>query len=213
MITHSGSGFTPSFRSVMFLLLVLSVFVAAAPTTANQATPAAVTAEAAVAQVTSDDGVIRFDVSENATNYTWAGAPELVDGFPTVGTPFVTYGYIYPAGTLTESNGVLEDGSPEFPEKVIGHWSCYGWWIGDPAHAGQTPPWLTTHLFNFGSDLGAAMLVSEGYSIDEMNVPLERAVVGGSGHFAGVSGTQIETNLGYNASGGINVQYEIHLSE
>jgi predicted ATPase len=51
------------------------------------------------------------------------------------------------------------------------------------------------------------------YAIDDLNVPLERALTGGSGQFANASGVQVETNLGFNASGGMNFRYEIHLVE
>jgi hypothetical protein len=177
------------------------------------ATPAsAFTAADAISQVTGEDGVLRFDVAENANPYVWSGQPELVDGRPTHATPFLTLGYIYPEGTLTESNGVLPDGSPEFPDQVLGQWTCYGWWFGDADHAGQSAPWLTTHLFNFGGAWGEATLVSEGYSIDEFDVPLERAIVGGTGVYAGALGVQVETNVGINATDGVNFRYEIRLS-
>ena len=45
-------------------------------------------------------------------------------------------GYIYPEGTLTcdsqtgSRNGVLADGSAEFPDKVLGTWICRGWVFG-----------------------------------------------------------------------------------
>jgi hypothetical protein len=72
--------------------------------------------------------------------------------------------------------------------------------------------WLTTHLFNFGGGWGEATLVSEGYSIDDLEVPLERAIVGGTGPYAAAQGVQEETNLGFNASNGINIRYEIQLA-
>ena len=55
------------------------------------------------------------------------------DGMPANGNAFITRGYIYPAGTLTESNGTLEDGSPEFPDLVLGEWVCRGWFVGEGA--------------------------------------------------------------------------------
>ena len=60
--------------------------------------------------------------------------------------------------------------------------------------------------------LGRGVLASEGYSIDDVDAPLARAIVGGTGTFAGSAGVQMETNLGYNASNGIDVRYEIRLS-
>ena len=187
------------------------MLVLTSPAAAFQGTPVAtpgsgVSAAEAVAQVTAEDGVLRFDVAENGTLFTWSGNPELVDGFPTGVFSYVTQGYIYPAGTLDASNGVLADGSPEFPDQVIGHWSCYGWWLDASVQ-------LNTHLFNFGPAWGAAMLTSEGYSIGDLNVPVERALTGGSGQFANASGGQVETLLGINASNGGTFRYEIHIAE
>ena len=155
--------------------------------------------------------MLRFDVAENATRFSWSGKPELVDGMPVGSTPYVTQGYIYPAGTLTNSNGVNPDGSPEFPDKVLGQWSCYGWFLGTDAPAG-TARWLTTHLFNFGGEWGEATLVSEGYSIDDLGVALERAITGGTGPYEGASGVQRETNLGFNPTKGVNFRYEVRLA-
>lgn len=171
-----------------------------------------VTAEEAIAQVESEDGVLRFDVAEDGTRFVWSGDPELVDGLPTGSTPYVTQGYIYPEGTLTDSNGVNADGTPEFPDKVLGQWSCWGWRLGATDHAASAP-WLSTHLFNFGDGWGEATLVSEGYSIDELDVPLERVVTGGTGQYAGATGVQLETNLGFNPSNGMNFRYQVRLTE
>jgi hypothetical protein len=209
------------FRRVLLLwsafLLVFALAAGGVTARGSQSTPpatpvSAFTPEEAIAQITSTDGVLRFDVSENGIPYVWAGQPELVDGRPANATPFYTYGYIYPEGTLTESNGVLPDGSPEFPDKVLGQWICYGWWVGDADHAGRTASWLTSHVVNFGGEWGEATLVSEGFSIDELDVPLQRAIVGGTGPYAGALGVQMETNLGFNATNGINVRYEVRLT-
>ncbi len=177
---------------------------------ARTAPASALTAEEAISQIEGEDGVLRFDVAENAIGYAWAGDPELTDGLPTDRTAFLTQGYVYPEGTLTNGNGVLADGAPEFADKVLGQWSCWGWYAGSNAPAG-TPRWLTTHLFNFGGEWGAATLVSEGYSIDEVEEALERAIVGGTGPYDGARGVQMETNLGFNATNGINVRYEVRL--
>jgi hypothetical protein len=170
------------------------------------------TADEATKLVTGTDGVLRFDVAENGTIFAWSGEPELKDGLPITRTSFVSQGYIYPAGTLTEGNGVLADGAPEFPDKVLGQWSCWGWNVGAGAPA-RTATWIVSHLLNFGVAPGEATLVSEGYSIDELGVVLERAVTGGTGTCLGATGVQTETNLGFNASNGMNFRYEIHLAK
>ena len=169
-------------------------------------------ADDAIKLVTAADGTLRFDVAEDGTRFVWSGDPPLTDGLPASATTYVTQGYLYPEGTLDGSNGVLADGSPEFPDKVLGAWTCYGWWVNDAAHAGKSAPWITTHLFTFGGEWGEAMLVSEGYSIDDVETPLARAIIGGTGDYAGATGVQVETNLGFNASKGIDVRYEIRLN-
>lgn len=202
-----------------FVLLIVAALVAVAlvgsPGHSAAQTPAAavstLTADEATELVTGADGVLRFDVAEDGTRFVWSGDPPLTDGLPAGATTYITQGYIYPAGTLDGINGVLADGSPEFPDKVLGLWTCYGWWVGDAAHSGKTAPWITTHLFSFGQEWGEAMLVSEGYSIDEVETPLARAIVGGTGTYAGATGVQCETNLGFNPSNGIDFRYEIHL--
>jgi hypothetical protein len=166
------------------------------------------TAADAIASVTEADGTLSFDVAEDGTRFTWGGDPALASGMPDRDTPYITQGYVYPAGTLDGSNGVNPDGSPEFPDEVLGQWTCWGWWVG-AGKPGETAPWITTHLFNFGGAWGEATLVSEGYSLDDVGVPLPRAVVGGTGPFAGVTGVQLETVLGHNASEGVDFHYEV----
>ena len=103
---------------------------AAALLARSAATAAAYTADEAIDLVTVSDGVLRFDVAEDHSRFVWDGNPALIDGMPEHHTAFITQGYLYPAGTLTGTNGVLPDGSPEFPDKVLGQWTCSGWWLG-----------------------------------------------------------------------------------
>jgi hypothetical protein len=179
---------------------------------ARTAPASGLSAEEVISQIEDEDGVLRFEVAEDASRFVWAGNPVLADGLPADSTPYVTQGYLYPVGTLSNGNGVLADGSPEFPDKVLGQWSCYGWRLsaGVPD---RTAPWLTTHLFNFGGTWGEATLVSEGYSIDDLGIPLDRAIVGGTGPYTEARGVQRETNLGFNATDGMNFSYEIHLAD
>jgi hypothetical protein len=98
------------------------------------ATPQAISsisAEESIVAATASDGVLRFDVAEDGTHFVFD--PDLTDGdgMPGYGTSFITHGYIYPAGTLSESNGVNADGSPEFPDQVLGEWVCRGWFVGE----------------------------------------------------------------------------------
>ncbi len=206
---------TTSIRLATLLTLValLALALGAGPTrgaatTRAYAAPAVLTTADALAAVTGPDGTLSFDVAEDGTRFTWAGDPSLTSGMPDHDTPYITQGYVYPAGTLDGSNGVNADGSPEFPDKVLGQWTCWGWWVG-AGKPDQTAPWITTHLFNFGSAWGEATLVSEGYSLDDVDVPLPRAVIGGTGPLTGATGTQLETILGHNVSEGVDFHYEV----
>jgi hypothetical protein len=77
---------------------------------------------------------LEFDIAENGERFVFDEMPvheDLNPPQPAYGNPFVTEGYISPLNTLNGSNGVNPDGSPEFPDKVIGKWTCRGWYIGD----------------------------------------------------------------------------------
>jgi hypothetical protein len=156
---------------------------------------------------------IKIDVAEDMSRFVFDADVAHEDGMPKHGTAFITQGYIYPAGTLTESNGVLEDGSPEFPDKVLGEWTCRGWFVGEGAHAKTGPMVITTQLYNFGETLGAEMLVTEGYELADVGIAIQRAVTGGTGQYTGASGVASQTFLGFNASEGVNLTLEIALSE
>ena len=216
MVTISHIRLTRPVAIVATLALAVLLFAVVPLAHGTTQSPASVlpsvSAAQAIAQIEAEDGVLRFDVAEDGSRFNWSGDPELRDGMPAGSTPYVTQGYIYPEGTLTDTNVVLEDGAPEFPDKVLGQWSCWGWRLAPSAHV-DTAPWLTTHLLNFGSDWGEATVVSEGYSIDDLDVALERAIVGGTGAYTGASGVQLETNLGFNASRGGNFRFEVRLDQ
>jgi hypothetical protein len=183
-----------------------------AATAANaHAAPAALTAEEAIAQITAADGTLHFDVAEDGTRFVWS-APRFDDDLPAPGATYISHGYIYPDGTLSETvDGVNADGSPEFPEQVVGQWACYGWYIGEGAHATEGPWVLSTQIYDFGSAWGAATLVSEGYVLANTDGTVQRAITGGTGPFATVRGEMADTNLGFNETEGSNARYEVSL--
>lgn len=158
-----------------------------------------------------DTRFIRFDVSENAKRFVFDETPLHADGSPAYGNEFVTMGYIYPEGTLNGTNGVKEDGSPEFPEKVIGQWSCRGWHVGEGAKT-VTGPWVVTHqLFDFGPEAGRVTIATDGVELVDIGVPVMRAVVGGTGPYANVKGEARQTMIGFNQLNGVNLRLEIRL--
>ena len=132
---------------------------------------------------------------------------------PAYGNAFVTQGYIYPAGTLDGTNGVLPDGSPEFPDQVLGEWTCRGWFVGDGAHTTSGPWVITTQVYTFGGAVGDATLITEGYEVADLHVPSERAISGGTGPFTGASGAGDQTLLGFNATEGVVLRFELTVSE
>jgi len=176
---------------------------------------AATAALALANQTSAADGprteTIAIDVAEDMTRFVFD--PDVVhdDGMPRHGSAFITQGYIYPAGTLNGSNGVNEDGSPEFPDKVIGEWTCRGWFVGEGAHAQSGPMVITTQLYNFGAELGNEMLVLEGYELADVGVAIERAITGGTGKYRSARGSAQQTFLGFNATEGVNLSLVIEV--
>ena len=160
---------------------------------------------------------IEVDIAEDGTRFVFDEAPVFDDGFPAYGNPFVTQGYIYPAGTLTDSNGVNPDGSPEFPDKVIGEWSCRGYFIADGAHTTEGSWVFTTQLFAFGDDAdsGAETIVVTGYEGAEVGEIVTGAITGGTGRYATARGEADQELLGLNnpelATMGINKTVELEL--
>ena len=175
-------------------------------------------APAAAAPAATVGHVTTLEVAEDFTRLVADEAPVFEeDGFPAYGNPFITQGYLYPEGTLTceegTCNGVLEDGSPEFPDKVIGEWTCWGYHIGDGMHTESGPVVVTTQLFNFGSTdtAGAETLVSMGYERMDTSIPFLRAVTGGTGRYYAASGEQIQSFLGFNGIDGVSLQVSFDL--
>jgi hypothetical protein len=214
-----SSTFRPTARFALLLpfalaLSLVSLLAVSAQESQEPAAPAVMAiselnADESIAKVTDPDGVLRFDVAENATQ--WIIDPDLVheDGMPANGNAFITRGYLYPAGTLTETNGVLTDGSPEFPELVLGEWVCRGWFVGEGGHTTSGPMVITTQLYSFGGTYGEAMLVSDGYELADVGVAIDRALTGGTGHFLGADGAATQTFLGFNETMGVNLTFEI----
>lgn len=121
----------------------------------------------------------------------------------------MTQGYIYPEGTLDGTNGVLADGSPEFPDQVVGEWTCRGWFIGDGAHT-TTGAWvITTQMYDFNGTI----LITEGSEIADVDVTIDRAITGGTGPFATATGQGNQTLLGFNAIEGVVLRFELSPTE
>jgi hypothetical protein len=153
--------------------------------------------------------VIKFDVAEDPTGFVFNDSPVHEDGLPAYGNSFITRGYIYPYGTLNGSNGVLEDGSPEFPDEVIGEWICRGWFIGDGAHTTTGPMVITTQVYQLGGDYGDVTIVSEGYESSEVNKETKRAITGGTGQYQTTRGEVTQELLGFTEEMGVNLRFTV----
>ena len=89
-------------------------------------------AAAVPAAAMADGALPAFDVAEDLSRFVYDEAPRFEDDMPAYGNAFITQGYVYPAGTLDGGvEGTLADGSPAFPDKVIGTWTCDGYYVGD----------------------------------------------------------------------------------
>jgi hypothetical protein len=156
-------------------------------------------------------GVLRFDVAENPKKFVFAKDYLDADGLPGYGNYFVTQGYLYPEGTLKGNDGVKKDGSPLFPGKVLGEWTCYGVHIGNGAKT-KTGPWVvTTQIFQLGKQYGRTTVLTDGYEVSDVGVPIIRAVTGGTGEYAGARGEQHQTLLGFGKTMGIKLRVRLAL--
>lgn len=165
----------------------------------------------------------RVDVAMNgATFHDFEANPDPNRaGIPPNGSPFIIQGYIYRAGTFErygDTSGVLADGSPEFPERVIGTWICRGWHLQD-GDAVAGPVVATTQIFEFDLEQpGQNMLITDGIELADFDVPFRRAVTGGTGVFSRASGEMVQTYVWddpnyLNASGGFNTSFEFRLQQ
>ncbi len=156
---------------------------------------------------------LKFDVAEDMTRFAFDESKTFEDGLPAHGSSFITQGYIYEYGTLSDSNGVLPDGSPEFPDKVIGSWVCRGWFVGDAAHATEGVWVVTTQILNFGEEYGRTTIITEGYESAVFGESLARAITGGTGEYVGAKGEANQVLLGFNeGTEGVNLRFELDVT-
>lgn len=152
---------------------------------------------------------LRLEVAEDGPRFVMDQEQHVDDqGRPMRGNPFVAEGWLYPEGTLTcdgiRCNGVLLDangvGSPEFPDLVVGRWTCQGMHVQDqPVTTG--PIFMTTQLFDLGPTVGADMIVTTGTDIVDLRVVVDRAITGGTGEYAGATGVHHQRYIGLNNLG------------
>ena len=148
-----------------------------------------------------------FDVAEDHTRIFMADAPLHANGMPAHGNAFISQGYIYPAGTLeAETAGVLENGSPAFPELVLGTWTCDGYFVGEGANA-ETGVWvISRQVFAFED---GDTIITQGTEIVDAGVENLRPITGATGDFANVQGGMFQTLLGFSEKMTVNVSFRL----
>lgn len=164
-------------------------------------------------ELRNEDKPISFDVAEDLTRFVSDDAPLDEDGLPKHGASFVTQGYLYPFLFLYGRDGVNPDGSPAYPDHVIGTWASRGHFIGDGAAADEGHYVVSTQIYDFferpgyheGKISGSHTVVSEGYESAELGVLVSRAIIGGSGKASDVGGEALQMLIGFNGSGGVNL--------
>jgi hypothetical protein len=154
------------------------------------------------AQSPDNAAPLQVDVAEDGARFVFDNLNLFEDGMPAYGSAFVTQGYIYPAGTLNGSNGVLENGEPEFPDLVLGEWTCYGWMIGEGART-ETGEWVvSTQIYKFND---GSMIVTDGFEIVDFDQPFTRAISSGTGKYRSASGEMVQVLHGFTDAMGVNL--------
>ena len=162
-----------------------------------------------------------FDVAEIGSRFAPDDDP-FVEGLPAYGNSFVTQGYIYPAGTLQSCGlftgtcqGVTDDGKPQWPDLVIGTWTCFGWHVQDAATATTGASVVTTQIYEFSEVPGQISFVSDGFELTFGDSAwIRRAVTGGTGPLAGVEGQIEQSFLGFpNPDEGVNLTFRVRLKK
>jgi len=118
---------------------------------------------------------------------------------PERGSFFVTEGRIFPAGTI-QGDGATFD---PYRSGHIGVWICRGTHLVAASEIPAAPLWVdTAQLFVLGRQ-GKEQLTTEGV---EGGGTVTRIVTGGTGNYAGWTGEQRQTFLGFNPTGGVNLR-------
>lgn len=162
------------------------------------ATPAFAQTTEAQAQGRREPIVITIDVAEDFTKFV----PTLVKPEhtqPERGSFFVTEGRVFPEGTI-QGDGAAFDPAQR---GHVGVWFCRGTHLVAGSEIPAAPLWVdTAQLYILGRQ-GKEQLATEGI---EGSGTVTRIVTGGAGNFAGWTGEQKQTFLGFNKTGGVNLR-------
>jgi hypothetical protein len=184
----------------------------------------ALASPAVAAQATESHSTFSVDVVADCNRFISEGVGHPHPG-PVFGDYFMQEGLIYEGGTLAanceggDGCGLNPDGTPEFPEAVIGKWTCYGSFAGN---GGATPEgvWLySTQVYEFDVEQiddnvfapGEHALVSHGPERNDLDVPWDRAITGGYGEFKRSVGQVQQTKIGFNQTECENFTFDFQI--
>lgn len=163
--------------------------------------------------------VFEVDVAEDMTRFLFDDAPLHEDGMPDGGNSFVTSGYLYPAGFLDTNEGVNADGSPAHPDKVIGTWTCRGFFLGEGAYEeGIALNTVQTYMLydapGYAADkLDANFIITQGFELMVPDIQVTRPITGTSGSMSGMFGEMDQVLEGFSAGGGVELSVVFDLIE
>ena len=85
--------------------------------------------------------------------------------------------------------------------------------MGDGAKT-VTGPWVITHQFyDFGETPGSETLTTDGVELVDLNVPVQRAIIGGTGPFSKARGELTQTMIGFNQLKGVNLRFSVKVTK
>ena len=163
-----------------------------------------ITLQPATAQMNSPERIqFTIDVAEDMNLFVEPRVPAGTE--PLRGSFFVTEGKIFPAGTIPVVGGDQFD--PSSVAGAIGTWFCKGTFLAKGSLFDKTPmAVLTDQLFLLPNDKQSIATTGT-----EGSAPTVRAVVGGTGQYAGYTGEQRQEFLGFNKTGGVNLRLTVVL--
>lgn len=148
------------------------------------------------------------DVAEDPSRFAFDGDHLIEEGdlagLPAYGDGFVTQGWIFEAGTLSEGDpGVeCEFGEDGYPTSCvplyepIGTWTCYGYHVGEGALTESGYVVVTSQVFDFGNGNGSNSIMTQGMEAVETGEVIYRSIVGGTGKYSKARGQQAQTSFG-----------------
>lgn len=143
--------------------------------------------------------VFTVDVAEDLAGKFVPTFVKPTDTQPERGSFFVTEGRVFPAGTI-QGDGASFD---PYQRGHIGVWFCRGTHLVAANEIPAAPLWVdSAQLYILGRQ-GKEQLSTEGV---EGPGTLTRIVTGGAGNYAGWTGEQTQTFLGFNPTGGVNLR-------